>query len=61
MTEKLKFRKFYEVILDFYHWLHRCIEGYMERKDHIPTVISEIGGKQCIGLEKTAAVHFGNR
>ena len=23
--------KFYELILDFYHWLHRCIEGYMER------------------------------
>ncbi len=30
MTEKLNYRKFYELILDFYHWLHRCIEGYME-------------------------------
>ncbi len=31
MTGKLKFGKFYELIIGFYHWLRRCIEGYMER------------------------------
>lgn len=30
-TWKFDFGEFYELTLDFYHWLRRCIEGYMER------------------------------